>query len=155
MESGRLRSKSVDQSRWRRASAALRCGALAIGVALSAAVAAGSDSVNRGEARDEADAPGIPTNGELRLREGTELVDSKGRFRMAGDRLAFFSDDGKTRLVCVENLNLERIARTILEHSDALSWNVSGVVTEYRGSNYLLVRRAVLNSRLAGDDRLP
>lgn len=84
------------------------------------------------------------SSGGRRLREGTDIVDCRGRFRLVGDRLAFFSDDGTVKLVCLENLMLDRIALTMAENPEALSWTISGAVTEYRGSNYLLIRRAVL-----------
>jgi hypothetical protein len=101
------------------------------------------------------DASPAPAAGEMRAREGAELIDRQGRFRQAGDRLTFYSDDGSVRLVCLENLSLERVARALAENPDDLSWTVSGLVTEYRGSNYLLVRRAVLNRRVGEDSKGP
>lgn len=50
-------------------------------------------------------------------------------------------------MVCLENLNLERIARAITDNTEQLEWRVSGVLTEYGGANYLLVDRAILKSR--------
>lgn len=83
-------------------------------------------------------------SGSRRLREGMEVVDCRGQFRRVGDRLAFFSDDGSVKLVCLENLMLDRIALSMAENPEALTWTITGTVTEYRGSNYLLIRRAVL-----------
>ena len=82
----------------------------------------------------------------LRVREGTELVDEIGHFRRSGGRILFFSADGKRRLVGLENLNLERVARTIAQSPQTLQWGVTGTITEYRGANFLLVRRAILRS---------
>ena len=81
------------------------------------------------------------------IREGTELVDQLGTFTPAGDRLVFMLSDGKRRLVGLENLNLERISRAMADNPDSVTWMVSGTVTEYRGANYLVVRRATLKSR--------
>lgn len=83
---------------------------------------------------------------EVRIREGTELVNSPGHFRTIGDRVAFFTQDEKTRLLGLENLNLERIAQAITQNPEHLKWRVTGVVTEFRGENYLLIQRAVLES---------
>ena len=64
---------------------------------------------------------------------------------MSGGRVLFFTADGKRRFVGLENLNLERVARTIAESPQTLQWSVTGTITEYRGANFLLVRRAILN----------
>lgn len=85
--------------------------------------------------------------GEKRLREGSLLTDQAGHFRTTGDRVVFSASDGKMSMVCLENLNLERIARAITDNSEQLEWRVSGVLTEYGGANYLLVERAILKSR--------
>ncbi len=81
---------------------------------------------------------------QKRIREGTEIVDLDGHFRFTGDRMSFFSSDGKLRLVGLENLNLQRIARAVADDPRQLRWKVSGTVTEYRGANFLLVRQAIL-----------
>lgn len=81
------------------------------------------------------------------IREGTQITNQLGQFRMTGGRVTFFTADGKQRLIGLENLNLERIARTIAERTQPLQWAVTGTVTEYRGANFLLVRRAILKSQ--------
>lgn len=79
-----------------------------------------------------------------RLREGTELQDARGYFRFVNDRVVFFRTGGDARYIGLENLNLERIAAEITNNPTQLEWTVVGSVTEYRGANYLMVRRAVL-----------
>lgn len=79
-----------------------------------------------------------------RLREGTELVDQVGRFQVTGDRVAFVADPGSQRFIVLENLSLERIARTLAERPQESQWKVSGTVTEFRGTSFLLIRRAIL-----------
>lgn len=85
-----------------------------------------------------------------RLREGTEVVDQLGHFETANQRLVFVADRGKVPMVGLENLNLERVARAVSGYPGQLRWRVSGTVTEYRGVNYLLVRRAVVTTSLPG-----
>jgi len=98
-------------------------------------------------------APGARPGGGPRLREGTSLVDVPGYFKMMGDRATFYTADDKERFGGLENLNLERIAVAMDETPDQLDWIVSGTITEYRGSNHLLVTRAVLKTKPAGSDR--
>lgn len=88
-----------------------------------------------------------------RAREGTLLVDVLGHFKLAGDRATFYSSQGNTRYGGLENLNLERIAIVVSENPDELEWCVSGQVTEYRGSNYLLITKAVLKTKLPPSER--
>ena len=88
-----------------------------------------------------------------RIREGTEIVGRSGHFRMTGDRVTFFAADGKGRFVGLENLNLERVTQAIAASPDQLIWSVTGTLTEFRGANFLLVRRAVLRSRVQSEDR--
>lgn len=98
--------------------------------------------------------PVNPTTGEgtasqtraSRLREGSELVDQFGHFEAAGERLVFVMAPAGVRLVALENLNLERISRSIAGSPRQLDWLVSGIVTEYRGNRFLLIERAVVTS---------
>ena len=64
--------------------------------------------------------------------------------------MTFFLADGKGRLVGLENLTLQRIAQVIADSPERLRWTVTGTITEYRGANYLLVRRAILKNRSLG-----
>jgi hypothetical protein len=82
-----------------------------------------------------------------RLREGTVLSDRSGRFRQDGDGAVFVSED-QYELVVLENLNLERVVRTLKasDEAESISWSVSGVVTEFNGRNFLLISRAVYKS---------
>jgi hypothetical protein len=87
---------------------------------------------------------------QCQLREGLELVDQPGSFKMAGDRVVFFLAGDKQQLIGLENLNLERILRVLADNTDPLEWFVTGTVTECRGTNYLVVRRATFKNRAAG-----
>ena len=132
---------------WRRAAVLALLAALSV-TGLLDTTAAKSEGVTSG-----AEASAERARPSSRIREGTELDDVEGVFRVAGERMIFFADGGD-RFVVLENLNLERIARTVAEDPQPRRWRVRGVVTEFRETNYLLVRRAMLKTRgtLLGDD---
>jgi hypothetical protein len=83
--------------------------------------------------------------GGLRLREGVKLVNQIGELRYHGDGVAFYPDGETHSLQLLENLALERVSHD-LDQSHR-KWSVTGVVTEYKGSNFLLLQRAVLKAR--------
>ncbi len=82
-----------------------------------------------------------------RLREGTVISDQNGYFREDGDGATFVSDEG-WEFGALPNLNLERVVRQLknAEEPSSIRWNVSGLVTEFSGRNFLLVSRAVYKS---------
>ncbi len=84
---------------------------------------------------------------EQRMREGSRVTDVLGHFRDSGEGWNFnFKDENRT-IVALENLALERIARSVDESPDQILWNLTGVLTEYRGQNYLLITRAVIKNQ--------
>lgn len=82
------------------------------------------------------------------LREGSEFLDQRGYFKQVRDRVIFFTADGKRQLVGLENLALERVQRSVSDNPTQQDWIVSGTATEFRGANYLLIRRAILTPRI-------
>ncbi len=88
-----------------------------------------------------------------REREGTSLVDVPGYFKLTGDRATFFPSGSEIHYLALENLNLERIATAISDIPEQIPWVVSGNVTEYRGANYLLVTKAILQNAPAAPGR--
>ena len=98
-------------------------------------------SIGDGSKASEKPAAGI------QLREGGELADQRGYFKQVRDRLMFFTADGKRQLLGLENLALERVQRVVSDNPTPQDWLVSGTVTEFRGANYLLVRRAIITPR--------
>jgi hypothetical protein len=90
-----------------------------------------------------------------RWREGSRLIDKLGYFKVAGDRATFVSSDGKLKFDGLENLAIERISRTIGDSPDPLEWSISGIITECRGANYLLVTQAVLKTKATRARRAP
>ncbi len=81
------------------------------------------------------------------LREGTKVEELLGHFETAGDRATFHTADGKHTFDSLENLNLERIVRTLSDKPEKLQWSIDGVVTEFQGRNFLQVTRAMLKSK--------
>ncbi len=92
-------------------------------------------------------ADGVAAKAGERIREGDKLTDQIGSFKLTGDRLTFFTADGSRRFNGLENLNLERITQMVADSPDPLEWRVSGIVTEYRGANYLLITQAVVKNK--------
>lgn len=86
-------------------------------------------------------------NAKRRLREGTVLTDQGGRFRQDGDGAIFISEK-QLEFIALQNLNLERVTRTLKgsDVSESIRWSVSGMVTEFNGRNFLLITRAVYKS---------
>jgi hypothetical protein len=82
-----------------------------------------------------------------RVREGTELQDVLGTFRLTGDRATFYPADGTGKFGGLENQTLERVATVIAADPASMEWLVTGTVTEFRGNNYILVTRAILKAK--------
>ena len=115
--------------------------------------AGGPRAEGRGGARPLASTsqdPPTDQSSSRRLREGTELVDQVGHFEIVRDRLVYVAERGGVRLLGLENLNLERVARTVAGFPGQLEWKICGTVTEYRGTNYLLLHRAVVTTAAHG-----
>jgi hypothetical protein len=98
--------------------------------------------------RTSTNAPSADDAGPIhRLREGTQIVEALGHFRVLGDRVMFHTSDGGRSLGGLPNLNLERIVRTVRDHSEPVLWSVTGTVTEFQGANFILIERALLKSQ--------
>ena len=122
--------------------------ALAVGATMAGAGAPDVPEVSVPGTESASDKPGSASaDAGGYVREGTELVNQLGYFRATGDRVTFFSDGGKARFIVLENLNLDRITRSIADDPMGSKWIVTGTVTEFRGTNYMFVRRAVLRNR--------
>jgi hypothetical protein len=83
-----------------------------------------------------------------RLREGSKLVNVQGRMELVGDQATFTPAEGSESFRLLENLALERINQILSDSRDKSQWEISGMVTEYRGNNYLLVTKAVIKAGL-------
>jgi hypothetical protein len=82
-----------------------------------------------------------------RVREGTELQDVLGTFRLTGDRATFYPAEGAGKFGGLENQTLERVATVIAEDPATMEWLVTGTITEFKGNNYILVTRAILKAK--------
>jgi len=78
-----------------------------------------------------------------RIREGTAFKDMHVFFRQIGDRTALFTVEDNQRFMCHENLTLERILTTIQDKPERQFWKISGEFAEFRGENFVFIRRAV------------
>ncbi len=96
-------------------------------------------------------APRQVSTAPLRWREGTELRETAGAFRMVGDRVVFTLEDGARQVTVLENLALERVLAALRQASAPQTWLVNGTVTEYQSNNYLLLERAILRRSLRSD----
>lgn len=83
----------------------------------------------------------------VRLREGSKISDLLGRFELVGDQTTFTPTEGGESFRLLENLALERINQILNDSRDKAQWQVSGVVTEYRGTNYLMVTKALIKAQ--------
>lgn len=77
------------------------------------------------------------------LREGTPLMEVKGRFKKLGERFQFIEDGTNKSFKCLENLCLQRIATNQHDDDRKVIWVVSAKVTEFNGENYLVLEKAV------------
>lgn len=138
----RERDLTTENSRGRSCAAgwphARRCGyCLALAAVASLSGLAAQPTSQRAK---PADAPSAASKTMLH-REGTKIKDEPGRFALVGNRINFVTSAG-VQYVCLENLNLERVARIMGSTPDTVEWVISGTVTEYQGSNYLLIERS-------------
>lgn len=85
------------------------------------------------------------TRSSERLREGTRLVDVPGVFQSVGAESVLFTpkEGSKESLRVLQNLALDRIASSLEGSRGQRQGTVSGIITEYRGANYLLVTKVV------------
>jgi hypothetical protein len=130
----------------------LVCAAAVAFLATSAVATEPSGSVANVPTRMSAGGPGMgsqtasgTSKGSERLREGTKLVDVVGTFQSAGgDSISFSRDGGKESFRVLENLALHRVGQALENNLNAKHWVVSGIITEYRSANYLLLTKAVV-----------
>ncbi len=123
---------------------------LALAVLASLAVAMGL--VHAGSPPSSLARPDQKTPPEKRaLREGAE-IEGVGTFKITGNRVMYCSEDGLS-LAVLENLALERVLRMLENSRQNHDWVVVGMVTEFRGNNYMLLKRAIIKSKQdAGDN---
>jgi len=79
-----------------------------------------------------------------RIREGTAFRNMLVFFRQHGDRIVLYTVEGNQRYTCHENLALERIWTASQSRPDRQYWRIDGEYTEFRGENYVTIRRFVI-----------
>ena len=98
-------------------------------------------------ASSNSSAPAALGKGAKRQREGLRLNELAGTFEEVGDGQFTFTPEGtKESYRTLENLALERVANVMADSGTGQTWLVSGQLTEFRGSNYLLIARAVIRN---------
>ena len=88
----------------------------------------------------------VQDQAEIKLRrEGTRIVDTVGIFRQQGRRWVFVPDQGEAHWALLENQLLQRLEDRMERQAngESLTWKVTGTITEYRNTNYLLLERVV------------
>lgn len=85
------------------------------------------------------------------MREGTFLVDRVGRLSRSNDGTQeefIFESDGKTLkdppVIILPNLKLMTMENAMVGANRDLRFRITGVVTEYRGRNYVLLDKVVV-----------
>ncbi|MGH7214409.1 MAG: hypothetical protein ACREIT_06570, partial [Tepidisphaeraceae bacterium] len=85
------------------------------------------------------------------MREGTFLVDRTGRLTRSADgqQMEFtFDADGKSLrdppVIILPNLKLMAMEDAVSGSSRDLRFRITGVVTEYRGRNYVMLEKVVV-----------
>jgi len=92
------------------------------------------------------------------LPEGDYLADRRGRLAQRGKQLVFvFESDGKSLadppITLLPNRWLEKMEADVTASPELMTFRISGEVTTYRGRNYLLLRKVLIERRL--DQRYP
>jgi hypothetical protein len=88
--------------------------------------------------------PAVP---EAQYREGTFLIEQPGRLthNKKGEPVFVFDKDGKTQqLTLMANSNLAKMEDVVTGAASRTVFKITGMMTEYRGKNYLLVDRVVM-----------
>jgi hypothetical protein len=85
------------------------------------------------------------------VREGTYIPDRTGRLTHSADGQTAeftFDADGKALkdppMIILPNQKLKQMEDAVTGNSRDLRFRVTGVVTEYKGRNYILLERAVV-----------
>ncbi|MDR2169788.1 MAG: hypothetical protein LBP59_06575 [Planctomycetaceae bacterium] len=83
------------------------------------------------------------TSTKKRIREGVTFQNKRVFFRQTGNRTTIYTVEGNNRYVCLENLNLERILKSIADRPEQTVWKIDGMFTEFNGENFVLISRSV------------
>ena len=115
--------------------------ALCSGMILSSALAAGGFVL--GQADSSEDQP----SGGFILREGTQVDSRTAICRSSGDRLILEIDNFPKQIVALENLSAQRVMEALYTDPNDRYWSITGTITEFRGSNFMLLQKVNRDSR--------
>ena len=88
-----------------------------------------------------------PATPDAQYREGTFLIEQTGRLthNKKGEAIFTFEKGGRNQqLTVMANSNLARMEDSAASAGGSQTFKVTGMMTEYRGKNYLLVDRVVM-----------
>ena len=133
--------------RWRKIATVL------LGCVVASALLGGA-TPDSGTRRPGGDSPKAPAGNRSKdslgslsvLREGTQIEGAAGEIRRGSSRFIFTQTGSRRELLLLENLALERLVRLVERSNRSISCYATGTVTEYRGVNYLLLERTVLDA---------
>ena len=91
-------------------------------------------------------APGKAPARARTLRERSRLLDRDGVVIRAVNRLRFVPADGGAPMVLLENQLLERVEQLLRHANRTPGLQISGIVTEFHGRNYLLLTRVYVGA---------
>ena len=85
-------------------------------------------------------------------KENSPVPVHKERLREGTHRISFVMEESGLSIGVLENLALDRIFRVLRENRGRTQWVVSGTITEYNETNYLLLTKAVQLGKPAPQD---
>lgn len=88
-----------------------------------------------------------------KLREGARLVDKVGKISERGGRHFFVPEGDTEQFTLLENQTLERVTSASSNQDDGQTWTITAIVTEFHGTRFLLLERAVLRPTKGGRAR--
>ena len=89
---------------------------------------------------------GVDEKKPQRIREGEVIRDEHAKVKSDGLRYTIILSKGHQKYIVLENLALERISDYLAKSGGDSTWLIEGTVTEFQGSNYIMLTRAHVNS---------
>jgi len=78
--------------------------------------------------------------------QGKYLHEKHATFQIVAERIHVRLPKNKRVMIALENLTLERIHKYVGRVEEKQTWEIEGQVTEYEGQNFILIKRAIVNS---------
>lgn len=98
--------------------------------------------------RGQSDSSEPQSNATHILREGTKVDSQTAICRSIGDRLVLEVNDFPKQIVALENLSAQRVMEALYTDPNDRFWSITGTITEFRGSNFMLLQKVNRDSRM-------